>query len=78
MKKLCLVLLISLVISISPLVFAGYYAGQEQQTMQKQVSDVDDFNNHIMEKHYYLEMAIGAGTLSLGALGLWLKYRKKK
>jgi hypothetical protein len=28
-------------------------------------------------RHWYFEMAIGGGTLLLGAAGLWLRYKRK-
>lgn len=75
MKKLNL-LIVCLMLFMGSYCFAGGY--EEPYSQQQQYQPEQIVNDHIMEKHYYLEMAIGGGTLFLGALGLWLKYGRKK
>lgn len=76
MKKIYLLIIISLMLFTLKTGFAGYdpNAMIQQVAPPPQVIVIPDSN----EKHWYLEMTLGGGTLLLGALGIWLKYRKKQ
>jgi hypothetical protein len=70
MKKIYLLITIAM-LCLSTTAWAGYSANQDMP--QQNVIIVPQES----PKHWYIEMSIGGGTLLLGAIGLWLKYRKK-
>ena len=75
MKKLYLIIIIVLMLFTLKISFAGYDPDVIiNQVPPPQIIVVQESN----EKHWYLEMVIGGSTLLLGALGIWLKYRRKQ
>jgi len=74
MKTIYLILIVLL---LSVPVYGGYDPGQYEDTQQQQMTMPSPNVVIVSEsKHWYYEIIIGIGTLVLGAVGLWLKYRK--
>ena len=72
MKKIYLVVILIVLLFTLKTGFAGY--SMEQQDTPTQNGFIVPIEN---EGRWCLEMTIAGGTLFLGALGLWLKYKKK-
>ena len=72
MKKTYLLITI-IMLCLSTVAWAGGYEDPVQNIPLQDIVIMPQEN----PKHWYMEMVIGGGTLLLGAIGLWLKYKKK-
>lgn len=74
MKKFCFSVILFFMLFGLNFSFAGYDPGMQ---MQQEYEAPYTYQNDVDDSHWYFEMSIAAGALTISALGLWLKYKKK-